>query len=166
MSAEIGLFSPSSPTAGLPEPVQASSDDQLVEIWLHGRSVHTQLAYALDLRRFRDRAGKPLSLVKLEDLQSFADSLVGAPASRAAYRTNAILPFGFLPRNLPVSMMCRFEKSSGQSCRRPWTIASSQTAGSGERLFTRPVLDKPISDPSCRGVFARSQRAARSQHSR
>src|ERR1051326_1698037 len=31
-----------------PSPVQANSDGQLIEIWLHGRSVHTQRAYAAD----------------------------------------------------------------------------------------------------------------------
>jgi integrase/recombinase XerD len=103
MSAGIELFPLSSPTVASPEPVQASSDDQLVEIWLHDRSIHTQQAYALDIRRFRARAGKPLRLVKLEDLQSFADSLDGAPASR--YRTlsavKSLLGFGHRIGYLP-----------------------------------------------------------------
>jgi hypothetical protein len=63
-----------------------SSDDQLVELWLHGRSPHTQRAYRSDIERFRPRAGKALCMVTLADLQDFADSLGGiAPSSR--YRT-------------------------------------------------------------------------------
>jgi integrase/recombinase XerD len=56
---------------------QASTDDRLVELWLHGRSPHTQRAYAADVLRFRARAGKPLRQVTLSDLQEFADSFVG-----------------------------------------------------------------------------------------
>jgi hypothetical protein len=37
---------------------QARSDAQLVEIWLHGRSSHTQRAYRADIARFRAGAGK------------------------------------------------------------------------------------------------------------
>jgi integrase/recombinase XerD len=66
-----------------PAPQQAHSDAQLIAIWLHGRSEHTQRAYAADIRRFCDYAGKPLPSVTLADLQNFADSLPHlAPASR------------------------------------------------------------------------------------
>src|ERR1035438_6272496 len=62
---------------------RASSDDQLIALWLHGRSVHTQRAYRADVARFRRRAGKPLPCVSLTDLQDFADSLGAlAAASR------------------------------------------------------------------------------------
>ena len=37
--------------------VQAHSDDQLLEIWLHGRSSHTQRAYRADIERFRRGQG-------------------------------------------------------------------------------------------------------------
>jgi site-specific recombinase XerD len=81
-----------------------SPEDQLLKIWLHGRSPHTQRAYGADIARFRHGAGKPLCQVSLSDLQTFADSLGDlAPASR--YRTLAavksLLAFahriGFLP---------------------------------------------------------------------
>ena len=55
--------------------VQANSDNQLIEIWLHGRSSHTQRAYGADLCRFRNAIRKPLPAVTLADLQNFADSL-------------------------------------------------------------------------------------------
>ncbi len=75
----------------------ARSDSQLVEIWLHGRSCHTQRAYAGDVARFVAGAGKPLSTVTLADLQRFADSLADlAPATR--YRIlsamKSLLAFG------------------------------------------------------------------------
>ncbi len=41
------------------EQAKAAEDDQLVAIWLHGRSEHTVRAYQADLEGFRVRAGKP-----------------------------------------------------------------------------------------------------------
>ncbi len=81
-----------------------SSDEQLLEVWLHGRSLHTQRAYRADMERLRRRAGKPLSGVTLRDLQEFADSLDElAPASR--YRTlsavKSFLAFGHRIGYLP-----------------------------------------------------------------
>jgi integrase/recombinase XerD len=63
---------------------QASSDEQLVALWLHGRSVHTQRAYRFDVEHFRAFVAKPLRQVTLGDVQAFADSLESlAPATRA-----------------------------------------------------------------------------------
>jgi len=81
--SEIAL---SKPLPLAPADQQAHSDAQVIQIWLHGRSLHTQRAYAADIRRFCAHAGKPLATVTLADLQAFADSLQDlAPASR--YRT-------------------------------------------------------------------------------
>ncbi|HVY92239.1 MAG TPA: tyrosine-type recombinase/integrase, partial [Bryobacteraceae bacterium] len=95
MSAEIAV--------SRPESVQASSDSHMVEIWLHGRSPHTQRAYRADVQRFRAGAGKPLAAVTLADLQHFADSLDGAPATR--YRilsaVKSLLAFGHRLGYLP-----------------------------------------------------------------
>lgn len=65
----------------IPSP-QASNDRQLLELWLHGRSIHTQLAYRKDADRFFDVVGKPLHQVTLLDFQQFVDSLSGAVASK------------------------------------------------------------------------------------
>ena len=63
---------------------QATTDDQVVALWLHARSRHTQRAYLADVERFRALAGKQLHQVTLGDVQDFADSLVTlAPASQA-----------------------------------------------------------------------------------
>lgn len=82
----------------------AVSDDQLLEIWLYGRSLHTQRAYHADIARFRAGAGKPFRQITLADLQQFADSLTRlAPASR--YRRlsaiKSLLAFGHRIGYLP-----------------------------------------------------------------
>ena len=81
----------------------AASDEHLVALWLHGRSAHTARAYLADVTRFRAGAGKPMARVGLPDLQVFADTLSGAPASR--YRTlsavKSLLAFGYRIGYLP-----------------------------------------------------------------
>jgi integrase/recombinase XerD len=104
MSTEIALPTPPEalPVALALPP--ASSDDQLVAIWLHGRSVHTQRAYRADVARFRRGAGKPLPSVTLTDLQAFADSL-DALAAASRYRIlsalKSLLAFGHRTGYLP-----------------------------------------------------------------
>jgi integrase/recombinase XerD len=80
-------------------------DQELIEVWLHGRSCHTQRAYRADLERFCASTGKLLADVTLLDLQHFADSLPDlAPASR--YRTlsavKSLLAFGHRTGYLPI----------------------------------------------------------------
>ncbi len=98
-SAEI-VSSSASPA----EQARAADDDQLVEIWLHGRSEHTVRAYRADIERFRSGAGKPLARITLSDVQHFAVALEElAPASR--YRTlsalKSLLAFGHRIGYLP-----------------------------------------------------------------
>lgn len=62
----------------------AQTDEHVIGLWLHGRSPHTQDAYSHDVERFnRFVPNKPLAQIRLEDLQTFLDSLTGADASRA-----------------------------------------------------------------------------------
>jgi integrase/recombinase XerD len=56
-------------------PRQAESDQQLIELWAHGRSEHTQRAYRADAERFLQFAGVPLNQVTLGLVQRYADSL-------------------------------------------------------------------------------------------
>ena len=66
-------------------PREADTDAQLIDLWLHGRSRHTQRAYRADVERFLRLVGKPLMEVRLADIQAFADALDGGdlePASR------------------------------------------------------------------------------------
>jgi integrase/recombinase XerD len=63
---------------------QADSDAQVVELWLHGRSRHTQRAYRANAERLFIFTGKLLAHVTLGDLQAFGDSLMSlAPSSQA-----------------------------------------------------------------------------------
>jgi integrase/recombinase XerD len=59
-------------------PRQAESDQQLIELWLHGRSRHTQRAYRADTERFLKAVGKPLHQITLGDLQEYAGQLVAS----------------------------------------------------------------------------------------
>jgi integrase/recombinase XerD len=101
MSSEIAV---SGPADILPEVPEASSDDQLIALWVHGRSRHTQRAYLADVNRFRSRAGKRLAFVSLGDLQDFAASLGDlAPATRyrALSAVKSLLAFGHRIGYLP-----------------------------------------------------------------
>lgn len=68
--------------AGAPQlpaiPKQAESDEQLLSLWLHGRSKHTQRAYDADLVKFQKVIHKGFREVTLGDLQGFADKLFEA----------------------------------------------------------------------------------------
>ena len=58
------------------QPVQqANSDSQVVELWLHGRSIHTQRAYQKDITDFLRFIDTPLRNTTLGQLQSYADNL-------------------------------------------------------------------------------------------
>ncbi len=59
-----------------PIQTQADNDSQLIALWLHGKSVHSQRAYLADVERFTNHVAKPLQVVTLGDLQGFANSLV------------------------------------------------------------------------------------------
>ena len=69
--------------------VQADSEAQLLALWLHGRPATTARAYRREAARFLAFVGKPLRQVKLGDVQAFADSVTGKPAT-AARAVNAV----------------------------------------------------------------------------
>jgi integrase/recombinase XerD len=73
-----------------------TSDEQLVDLWLHGKSPHTQRAYRTDAERFLNFVARPLRAITLMDLQAYADSLAGAPATRirALAAVKSLLTFG------------------------------------------------------------------------
>jgi integrase/recombinase XerD len=82
-----------------------TTDAELVALWLHGKSPHTIRAYGDDVAAFRRFTGKPLRATYLSDLQRYADSLVGAPATRGRRlkTLKSLLSFatrmGYLPFN-------------------------------------------------------------------
>ena len=62
----------------------AALDEQLLRMWLHGRPVNTTAAYDKDARSFLAFTGLGVAAsATLPLLQGWADSLVGAPATRA-----------------------------------------------------------------------------------
>src|SRR4051812_45325668 len=111
MSAEIRILPPPPPYIEdadrdrvVPEPQQASSDEHLIELWLHGRSSHTQRAYRADVARFRAGAGKALARLTLADLQEFANTLTDLSAAsryRCLSSIKSLLAFGHRIGYLP-----------------------------------------------------------------
>lgn len=85
-----------------------TTDETLVDLWLHGRSVHTQRAYRADADRFLDFVARPLRHVRLGDVQAFADSLLGNLNPNSQARTLAaaksLLAFGHRVGYLPLNV--------------------------------------------------------------
>lgn len=76
---------------------QVSTDDNLIEAWLHGRPATTQRAYRADIAAFRQHVGKPLRMVTVPDVQSFQASLTGrsdASVARVMSSVKSLLTFG------------------------------------------------------------------------
>jgi integrase/recombinase XerD len=63
---------------------QGQTDERIIDLWVHGRSVGTIRAYRADVARFRRAVRKSLAEVTLADIQSFADGLDAtlAPATK------------------------------------------------------------------------------------
>ena len=69
------------------QPVQqANSDEQLIGLWLHGRSQHTQRAYQKDITDFFQFVETPLRNITLGQLQSYTDYLQGKELSPASIK--------------------------------------------------------------------------------
>jgi hypothetical protein len=83
LSGNAGKSRPDSHSGGKFAEPGGPSDDHLVELWIHGRSVHAQRAYRADINCFRGK--DPLHRVTPADLQQFADSLNGL-ADSSRYR--------------------------------------------------------------------------------
>lgn len=65
-------------------PADASRDDHLIRMWIHGKSPHTQRNYRRIVAGFRAFVDVPLAGVTLSDLQDYADSLTEyAPGTQA-----------------------------------------------------------------------------------
>ncbi len=56
-------------------PRQANNDEQLIELWLHGKAPSSQEGYTNDMKRFLEFTGKSLSQITLGDVQQYSDSL-------------------------------------------------------------------------------------------
>ncbi len=69
----VDSSTPQSPIRRIPQ--QANSDEQLIKLWLHGRSKHTIKGYMNDIKLFRQKINKSLKTTTLQDLQNYADYL-------------------------------------------------------------------------------------------
>ena len=122
-----------------------AADEQLIALWLHGRSPHTARAYQRDARRLRAFVrDKPLRALTLRNLQAFADSLAGKPGTRGRVLA-AVNPCSPSPLN-----SARYASTSAPHSNSPpdataWPIAFSRNQMS--RACSRPPT-APIT-PSC-----------------
>jgi site-specific recombinase XerD len=89
---------------------QASTDAQVVGMWLHGKAANTQRAYAREAAAFsRFVGGAPLTAVTLGDVQAYAEELEArglAPATRARAlaAVKSLLTFAHRTGYLPVNV--------------------------------------------------------------
>ena len=69
------------------QPVQqANTDERLIELWLHGRSKHTQRAYQKDISDFLNFVNLPLRNITLGQLQGYSDNLLSKELSPATIK--------------------------------------------------------------------------------
>ena len=73
-SNQLDAGAPQLPAANI-IPSQADNDNELMKLWLHGKSKHTQRYYISDVEQFFGFVNKPLRLIILKDLQDFADHI-------------------------------------------------------------------------------------------
>lgn len=67
-------------------PIQADSDERLIELWLHGRPATTQAAYRRDYAAFQRAVSLPIRTITLGDMQRYMDEIAHlAPATQARY---------------------------------------------------------------------------------
>ncbi|WP_445634529.1 Integrase [Nostoc sp. DSM 114161] len=71
---------------------RVSTDQKLIEMWLHGRPISTQKEYRRDVQIFFGFVGKNLSDCNLEDLQSYSNHLdeKGIKSSTKRRKLNAV----------------------------------------------------------------------------
>jgi integrase/recombinase XerD len=71
---------------------RVSSDEKLIQMWLHNRPAGTQQGYCRDVEAMFEFIGKPLLQIALEDLQSYSTHLVerGLKESTQRRKLNSI----------------------------------------------------------------------------
>jgi integrase/recombinase XerD len=90
---------------------RGTTDDMVIDMWLHDLSLNTQAAYERDIKAFRAFVQKTLSQVTLLDLQSFSDSLVWLEKSSKVRAMNAVKSLytfchrtGYVPVNVGAAL--------------------------------------------------------------
>lgn len=69
--------------SGVRQRSEANDDEQLIRLWLHGKSDNTQEAYERDLTQFLSFVDAALPDVTLQDLQDWSDALVDRGLAKA-----------------------------------------------------------------------------------
>ena len=69
---------------------QADTDSQVLDMWLHGRSPHTQKAYRQDVAQFAEYVGVGIREVTLPALQAYSDSLAELADSSINRKLSAV----------------------------------------------------------------------------
>jgi integrase/recombinase XerD len=98
-------------------PAQADNDQELIKLWLHGKSKHTQRYYRKDVEHFFQYTHKSLRQIILKDLQDFADhvdqlDLVDGSKRRILSSVKSLFAFahklGYLPFDVsrPLILPC------------------------------------------------------------
>lgn len=63
--------------------------EQLIELWVHGKSTHTQRYYRREVRQFLEEVSKPVDTITLADVQGYASALA-ATKLRTSSQARAI----------------------------------------------------------------------------
>lgn len=85
-------------------------DNQVIDMWIHGRSIHTQKAYRHDVGSLFTFTGKGIQQTTLFDLQAFADNLEGKDTTRTRTLNSvkSLLTFattiGYIPMNIGAAL--------------------------------------------------------------
>lgn len=92
-------------------PAQASTDDEVIRLWVYGRPLNTQIAYEREISRWRRYVKKPLQSVTLGDVQEFAESISEMKSSsvaRALAAIKSLMSFaheiGYVPFNVGTAL--------------------------------------------------------------
>ncbi len=91
-------------------------DQEVISMWLHGRSEHTQHAYNQDVQKLLSFAGKTLQDTTLQDLQRFSDSLddlSDATRSQSLNAVKSLLSFAHELGVRSIQCRCRSQTSKG-----------------------------------------------------
>jgi len=89
----------------------AQSDTIIVQQWLHSRSPHTQRAYSRDVATLFAFTSTSIRSTTLSQLQAYADSLAGSPATRARrlMAAKSLFSFaaklGYIPFNVGAALI-------------------------------------------------------------
>lgn len=74
--------------SSLVTPKAATASDQLINLWLGGKSRHTADYYRRSARRFQEFVGKPLHLVTFAEVQAFASHLESLELAASSQLSN------------------------------------------------------------------------------